>query len=290
MLDAYATQVGVDAVMLSGSTARGDADRWSDVEVGVFWSRPPSSDERSAVAEAVRAAELRMVTEPDSGAPWYDHIFLGAPRPYGLMVEVVHTLTDAAQDTVDTVLESCIPDPAALDAVKGIADAGEIVGSRADLVDRWRSRARIYPRDLAIAVVERYGVIEQFWRWRMLVDRDNPLLIAREFTRVASQLLYVVHALNGRYCGHPSHVKRLDALEHDLPLAPNRLSTRLRRAFTLPTPDGAEILRGLVEETYDLVEVHLPEVDVQRLRDLFRSERQPLEGLPGPDAAVGPDV
>lgn len=242
------------------------------------------------MAETARAAELRMVTEPDSTPPWYDHIFLGAAVPDGLMIEVVHTLTDVAQESVDTVLESCIPDPAALDAVKGIIDAGEIRGGKAHLVGHWQECARTYPRGLAIAVVQEHGRIEQFWRWRMLVDRENPLLVARELTRVASQMLYVVHALNGRYCGHPSAFKRLDALEQDLAVAPNRLSTRLRRAFTLPTPDGAEILRELVEETYDLVEVHLPEVDVARLRDLFRSERQPLDGVLSPDNTVGPDI
>ena len=114
----------------------------------------------------------------------------------------------------------------------------------------------------------------------MLVERDNPLLLAREFSRIASQLLNVLHALNGRYCGHPSAFKRLDALEDDLPVAPRGLAVRLRAAFTLPTPDGAAMLRDLVEETYDLVELQLPEVDVEELRALFRSDRQPLDMPP----------
>ncbi|MEU8221737.1 nucleotidyltransferase domain-containing protein [Kribbella sp. NPDC048915] len=50
----YADLDGVDAVMLGGSTARGDADRWSDVEIGVFWSRPPRPDERRAAPGEVR--------------------------------------------------------------------------------------------------------------------------------------------------------------------------------------------------------------------------------------------
>jgi hypothetical protein len=111
----------------------------------------------------------------------------------------------------------------------------------------------------------------------MHVERDNPLLLAREFVRIGSQVLNVLHALNGRYCGRPSAFKRLDALEHELPVAPRDLAARLRSVFTLPAPEGAEALRSLVEETYDLVEVHLPEVDVDRLRALFRSDRQPLE-------------
>jgi hypothetical protein len=59
-----------------------------------------------------------------------------------------------------------------------------------------------------------------------------------------------------------------------------RLAGRLRSVFALPTPEGAAVLRNLVEETYDLVELHLPEVDVEHLRTLFRSDRRPLETLP----------
>ena len=280
VLDAYAASAAVDAVLLSGSTARGDADRWSDIEVGVFWSRPPTAGERSAIAPVAGAADIRMVSGEDANPPWYDHIYLGAGRPDGLMVEVVQTLTSVVDGTLDSVLGSCEPNGPGLDAIKGIVDGREVGGARADIVARWQLRAATYPRGLAIAVVESNGAIEQFWRWRMLVERDNPLLLAREFSRIASQLLNVLHALNGRYCGHASAFKRLDALERELSVAPGGLAARLRSAFTLPTPDGAAVLRSLVEEAYDLVEIHLPEVDVDRLRTLFRSDRTPLEMLP----------
>ena len=280
MLDAYAGCTAVDAVMLSGSTARGDADRWSDTEVGVFWSRRPTTDEREAVARAAGASDLRMVTGEHAGPPWYDHVYLGAKRPDGLLVEVVHTLTSAVDETLDAILGTCQPDGPGLDTLKGIVDGREITGVRAKVVRRWQERAAAYPRGLAIAIVQRDGAIEQFWRWRMLVDRDNPLLLAREFLRIASQLLNVLHALNGRYCGHPSAFKRLDALQQELPVAPDDLAARLRSVFTLPTPEGAAALHTLVEETYDLVELHLPEVDVEHLRTQFRSDRQPLEALP----------
>lgn len=278
ILDAYAHCAAVDAVMMSGSTARGDADRWSDVEVGVFWSRPPTMAERESVARRAGAADLRLVSGADARPPWYDHLFLGAARPAGLMIEVVQTLTAGVEEMLDRVLGRCEPDLAAFDAIKGILDGREVRGLRAEVVARWQARAAEYPRALAVAVVDG-GAIEQFWRWRMLLERDNPLLIAREFTRVASQLLNILHALNGRYCGHVSAFKRLDEL--DLPLAPPDLAARLRAIFARPTADAAEMLRRLVEETYDLVEMHLPEVDVDRLRTLFRAGREPLDRPPG---------
>lgn len=44
-----------------------------------------------------------------------------------------------------------------------------------------------------------------------------------------------------------------------------------------PTRNGAIKLRDLVEETFDLIEIHLPEVDVDILRPTFRAERVPQE-------------
>ena len=79
--------------MVSGSTARGDADRWSDVEVGVFWSSRPSPADRRGDHDGADAADLRLVTDDVAGPPRYDHLYLGARQPDGLMVEVVDALT-----------------------------------------------------------------------------------------------------------------------------------------------------------------------------------------------------
>ncbi|GAB3812169.1 nucleotidyltransferase domain-containing protein [Kribbella italica] len=272
MLTAYAGTPGVDAAMVGGSTARGDADRWSDVEVGVFWSRPPSIQERRAI---VAAADVRVVNE--HGPPWHDHISLGAKSPDGLMVEVEHTLTSAVEQTLDEVLHDHKPDGPALGLLQGIVDGRELTGVRTDVVRRWQARAADYPRGLAIAVVESNGAIEKFWRLRMLTERENPLLLARESVRISNQLLNVLHALNGKYCGHVLAFKRLDTMERHLTIAPPHLAKRLRQVFA--THD-TEVLRSLVEETFDLLEIHLPEVNLERLRTTFRSERTPLEELP----------
>ena len=45
---AYAANPHVVAVIVSGSTGRGHADRYSDIEVGVFWRRPPTDADRQA--------------------------------------------------------------------------------------------------------------------------------------------------------------------------------------------------------------------------------------------------
>jgi len=267
VLAAYAAMPGVDAVMLGGSAARGDADRWSDVEVGVFWARPPTMAERLAPAPSVRPGT------PEGGrSPWFDYLSVD-----GLAVDVEHALSSAVEETLDLVLDTCVPDAAGLGLLKGLVDGREIGGRRPELVEGWQRRAATYPRGLAVAVVERDGAIDKFWRCQMLAERDNPVLLTREYLRITSQLLAVLHAVNGRYSGHVLAFKRLDTMEAELVHAPRELARRLRTVFTAPPPVAAEVLRELVEETYDVIEARLPEVDVARLRARFRTTRTPVE-------------
>ncbi|GAA1694228.1 hypothetical protein GCM10009745_44740 [Kribbella yunnanensis] len=265
VLAAYAGTPGVDAVMLGGSTARGDADQWSDVEVGVFWSRPPTTAERLAPAPSVRPG-----TPEDAGSPWFDYLSVD-----GLAVDVEHALSTAVEETLDLVLEANVPDPDGLTLLKGLVDGREIGGPQPELVQGWKRRAATYPRGLATAIVERDGAIDKFWRCQMLIERDNPVLLTREFLRMTNQLLAVLHAVNGCYSGHVLAFKRLDTMEAELTHAPHQLAARLRAVFTAPPPQAAEILRQLIEETYDVIEAHLPEVDVARLRTRFRATRTP---------------
>ena len=252
----------------------------------MFWSSRPSLADREAILSAAGAADLRPVTEETAGPPWYDHLYLGASRPDGLMVEVVHSLTTATHDLMDATLHQFDPTLPALDTIKGIVDGQDIAGVNEHLVRAWQAMATPYPRQLQNVVIRRHGRIEQFWRCRMLTDRDNPVLLSRELFRVTNQMLLVLHALNGHYCGHPSAFKRLDLMATNLLQSPIDLSSRLRAIFTNPTRDGATVLHELVEETYDLVEQHLPDVDVESLRTIFRSDRVPLEAPPGRGATT----
>ena len=71
----YAANPKVAAVILAGSTARGHADRFSDIELGVFWHEPPTDDERLAAIEQA-GGELETVYPLEDDA-WYDDWKLG---------------------------------------------------------------------------------------------------------------------------------------------------------------------------------------------------------------------
>ncbi|MFD7154129.1 hypothetical protein ACFV9C_06015 [Kribbella sp. NPDC059898] len=250
----------------------GNADRWSDAEIGVFWETAPTELARSELATAGGARDSRLF-EYDAGEQvWCDDLYLGVGSPAGLLVEVVHQLAAATSQVLDAVLVDHSPDPAALNVVDGLLDGMPFHG--VDLLSGWRERAAMYPRELAVAVIESAGVIDHFWRWEMLIERRNPVLFAGLLSSVSQQLLTMLLALNRRY--GPKH----KWLPTNLDLAPDDLDRRLRQVFAVAPANAAEMLAELVEETFTLVETELPEVDITRLRAIFRHRRPPLDHPP----------
>jgi hypothetical protein len=274
LADAFAANPAVDAVFLGGSTARGEADRYSDIEIGVCWHRDPTKAER---AQAINAAggELHLQYEPE-GIYWEDNLFAGhdgaGTRQSGQFVEISHIRTTEIERILGRLSTDPEADENVLNLLSGIADAVPLQGI--ERVESWRALARSYPHELARAVVRRHGQIEFFWRWEMLVARGNhsgPL--HAHFWDVQQHVLQMLLAVNRRY---PLGYKFLDSIFERCVLAPDRLSERFESVSTLPPERAAEELRALVHETYDLVERHVPGIDpaqVQQWRTWFDYER-----------------
>ncbi len=71
---------GLRAVLLTGSVARGWADRYSDVELMVCWDGPPPTELRRYAAEAGRATvETLHGYDPDN-AEWADDLLVDGSR------------------------------------------------------------------------------------------------------------------------------------------------------------------------------------------------------------------
>ena len=94
----YAENRKVAAVILGGSTARGHADRYSDIELGVFWRTPPSDEERQAETDRMGVDLVRLYPYDPSEEVWADDLKAGRSDPAlersGALVEVVHHTTD----------------------------------------------------------------------------------------------------------------------------------------------------------------------------------------------------
>lgn len=269
--DAYAAESSVLTVVCAGSAARGQADRWSDLELLVVWDVTPLDEQRRKISAAVMGQDPRFWTWEIHDGAGYDEWWQHGPAGHGLLIEITHTTPSELLTRIDALMTGEV-DPSALTLGDAIVNGVPLV-ERAPLAP-WRTRLIPYPRDLAGAVVRRQGQIDHFWRWQMYVERGNLLQLGAHFADVALRVVHVACALSGVWW---PGAKWLPRLAGQLPVAPADLANRLQRIPLAPPTEAAATLEALVDETYDLVEMHLPEVDVARLRAIFHFARHPYE-------------
>ena len=282
----YAENRNVAAVMVGGSTARGHADRYSDTEIGVFWHQPPTEAERARVVEQSRPDLIQLYPFFEDEQVWCDDFMIGRTVPdqpnSGLLVEVAHHTVDFMEATLKAALQQHNPDELKQNLIAGVLDGIPLPAvsptSGSELLTEWKKRASRYPRELSLAVVRRHAQIDHFWRWQMWLARgDNRMMLYQSFFEVQRKLLHILLGLNRRfYFGF----KWLDFVLDQMDIKPKDFNQRLKRVYLLGPAKGALILTALVEETYDLVEAHLPEVDVKWLRQVFRYQRPVLDQPP----------
>jgi len=276
----YAANPHVAAVLIGGSTARGHADRFSDTEIGVFWHQPPTESERRVVIDQAGADLIRLYPFFGDEQVWCDDFMVGRTKPdqpkSGLLVEVAHHTVDFMRGTLKAVLQDHNPDELKQNLIAGVLNGIPVVGE--ELLRQWKAQAAEYPKELSIAVVKRHAQIDHFWRWQMWLERDdNRMMLYQFFTQVQQKILHVLLGINREYY---FGFKWLDVIIERLETRPENFAKRLKRVYHVDPTKGVQLLTELVEDTYDLVETHLPEVDVEWLRRVFRYQRPILDQAP----------
>jgi len=276
----YAQNPHVAAVMMGGSTARGHADRFSDVELGIFWHQPPTEANRAVVVEQSGADLIRLYPFIESEQVWCDDFMIGRTDPdrpkSGLLVEVAHHTVVFMEATLNSVLETHNPDELKQNLIAGIVDGIPLAGH--DFLSTWKQQAAAYPRELALAVVKRHAQIDHFWRWKMWLERgDNRMMLYQSFSQIQLKLLYILLGINRQYY---YGFKWIDVVIARLEVQPENFAERMKRIYHLEPEVGVKVLTELVEETYNLIESHLPEIDVDWYRQVFRYQRPILDQAP----------
>ena len=253
--------------MAGGSMARGCADAYSDLEIGVFWDAAPSDADRRDAARRMRGEVWKF--DPSGGDRVSEHIGLsgatvGSRRYRGTaMVSPVHITVGTAEEWIRALIDDLDTDPHRYELAAAVRYGVPLYGH--DVLRRWQEKAASFPVRLAVKLVQQNLWLGPWFNRAAYVARADHLAAAQHLVWMQQGIVNVLAALNREYLPSMEH-KWVRWLLEGLAIKPDDCEARLRATFA--TGDLGRAVRDLVElgmEAIDLVEAHLPEVNEMSL-------------------------
>ncbi|SRR6266571_470094 len=266
-----ATNSRVQAIMLAGSASRGCADRYSDIEIGVFWDGPPSDEERMAHIEPAGGVFWELDPYDEEEKTWMEEWGLG-----GVKMDVRNLTVEEMERILSDVVEHYDTSEFKQSTISAVQHSIPLYN--AALLERWKAKLAHYPEELGWAMVREHSTLYNWCWWvEMLVWREDWPLVSSAFSEAIFQALAMLMGLNRIY--HPGF-KWMNRLIGKMQIAPPDLAARIKAIFQVEPKVAIQEVRKLVLEVYDLVEKDMPEVDIQNARKVFLHQRPQFEQAP----------
>jgi len=167
----YYANPKVAAVAVTGSVARGYADRFSDLDLAVYWSLAPTDQERRAIIERARGRHVQLLASYGDEACWSNSY-----KVDGFAVDVQHMDVKATRRILADVLERADPSLSKQRHLATLLSALPLADSSAVLT-AWQSRAQVYPSELSVAMLRAHLRFLPAWEQEQLAERNELLAI-----------------------------------------------------------------------------------------------------------------
>ena len=261
---AFTANPRVNACFVFGSAALGLSDQYSDLELAFIWSQLPSAEELQATAQGVGVKGWEIEPYGEAKQAWLEQFYM-----YGMKVEAAHW----ARDTIDNIVIDVVERYDVLQtgllfekqAIVSHLKHGVILYGK-NIVKNWQTRLSPYPEELAIAMVKKHLKFRPFDGQQILTERFEIPMLYENNCAIVRWLLNILFGLNHIY--HPGFQWTRYWVE-TMSIKPSGFFERLERIFQSDAVSGTHELRRLIEETFDLIEQHLPQIDLKQQREVF---------------------
>ena len=258
-IQAYTSHSEAKAAMVTGSTATGQADVYSDVEMFIYYDRLPSIDELQLARQQNNGSEpIRVLGNYEEGF-WGEFYFID-----GIEFQIGNMTIEFWERDMAKVLQELDVISPAQKALSGMLDCVPLYGE--ELISQWKNRIADYPDELAKAMVAKHLDFFAIWAVReRLATRDTTLFQHQIRLEIGQNILGVLAGLNRLYYS-TFQFKRMKQFIEQMNIAPENLYARLESIYHREPVAVASQLKELVAETVKLVELHLPEINTSKVR------------------------
>ncbi|MBE9139680.1 DUF4037 domain-containing protein [Nodosilinea sp. LEGE 07088] len=261
---AFTANPKVEACFVFGSAALGISDQYSDLELAFIWSYLPSVEELRATAQNVGVNGWEIEPYGEAKQAWLEQFYMN-----GMKVEAGHWARETIDNVVIDVVEQYdVSQNGLLFEKQAIASHLQraVVLHGKDIIKQWQNQLSPYPEELAVAMVQKHLKFRPFDGQHILTDRCEIPMLYENNCAIVRWLLNMLFGLNRIY--HPGF-KWTRYFVEEMNIKPSDFFARLERVFQSDAASGTRELRQLADETFDLVEQCLPQVDLKQQRETF---------------------
>lgn len=241
--------------LLIGSTAEGQVDELSDIDMSLVFDTLP---EEAALASACQQA---------GGGAWrmregdlVDQGLVVAFDVQGIEVQIAYTNPRILHADLDRVLIAHEADSPYHKVCEGLTKAHALCG--AERLPAWRERVDAFPPALGDAMMRHWVGQPTPWRWFTLLLRRDAGLWCRELQVQAGYRLFgMLAGLNRRYFT-TFQFKRMHRFAASLTLAPPRFADRVENLLAAPLAQAFSALHALEGEVLAMLATHAPQIDL----------------------------
>jgi hypothetical protein len=259
-------------IVLGGSPSKGLSDSYSDLDIVVYWERIDLPWLESIPLKDLRCERelFRKMGEED--------IYLESYYFDSLKVDIAHVTLDVWKKLTDEVIKDLDPDPDKHGTIGGFLAAVPLCGQ--ELFDEWCDRLSEWPEGLAQNVVKRH--LRFYHRGVLLhqgLERGDLIFFYDGISRMLRNLLGILAGLNRVYYS-PEEPRWVAHYLDNMPVKPHDAWDRITSIFEVKGPESALILEKLIDDVFDLVARHMPEVDIAQSRHRFNLTVRPTDSRP----------
>lgn len=266
-IKAYLANPEAKAAMVTGSTATGQADFYSDVEMFIYYDKLPYIDKLKFARQQNRGSEPIRILDGYSEGFFGEFYFID-----GVEFQIGNVTIAFWEQDMATILKKLDVASPGQKALSGMLDCIPLYGE--ELIQEWKKKIANYPDALARAMVEKYLNFVPIWALQEhLAARDTTLFQHQIRLEAGQNILGVLAGLNRLYYS-TFQFKRMKQFIEQMNIAPENLYMRLESLYHQEPLSAASQLKNLVVETVELVELYMPEIDTVKIRESLDRQKR----------------
>lgn len=260
----YAENPAVEAVLLGGSVSRGWQDGHSDIELLVFWKRPPADEDRMEPILKLNGKILDF-------HPYEDEEWSETYTADGIKLEISNFLTATIHEFIHKTVELFDTDPDTQCIAAGIVHGKALSGE--GLIAEMKKQLAVYPDELRQAMMVANLEFGSRWHNReALLFRKDWLMLYKVFADVETKIMSLLFGLNRQYVIHPGFKWQRNSLE-GMPIKPPNMAERMESVFLGKPEDAVKELEAISRELFELIGTEIPALDLEEVKEQVQRVR-----------------